>query len=167
MEKTNHKGKGWPLGPQPEHIKTKGKKKTIICPKCRAVYFDKHWHYGGGLYKFVGEGAREELCPEDKTASAVSYGGELILKNIPPAHKEDILNQIRNISKRAEARDPEDKIIKIEIKGGGQIRVFTTENQLAANLGRQIDKAHKGGKLEIKWSKTDKLARVIWTAMAK
>ncbi|MFH1193541.1 MAG: hypothetical protein V1661_00940 [bacterium] len=149
--------------PRLENTETKGKKEMIICPKCRAVYFDKHWHYGGGLYKFVGKNSRQELCPEDKPAASISYKGELILKNIPPAHKEDILNQIRNIGKRAEVRDPEDKIIKIEIKGG-QIRVLTTENQLVANLGRQIDRAHKGGKLEIKWSKGDKLARVVWTA---
>ena len=43
-----------------------------------------------------------------------------------------------------------------------EITVYTTKNQLAVELGKKIAAAHKGGKLEIQWSKTDKPVEVRW-----
>ena len=147
--------------------KIKGESPVKICPQCHAVYFDKHWHSNKFLHQAYNWHTKVgyELFPEDRWlkggAAAVNYEGEVILKNIPKEKIQEIVQQIRNIGKRATARDPEDKIIKIEIKGR-QVRVLTTENQLAASIGKQIDEAHKGGKLDIKWSKDDQLARVDW-----
>src|SRR3989344_328087 len=59
---------------------------------------------------------------------------------------------VRNIRSRASNRDPQDQIIKIEDKGD-TIRITTTENQLAVSLAKQVARAHKGGKLDIKFSK--------------
>ena len=139
----------------------------MICPKCHAVYFDKHWHSNKFLsqaYKW-NKGVEYELCPEDKQIKEgkgwVNYEGEVILKKIPKDKMTEIIQQIRNIGKRGKSRDPQDKIIKLEI-GANKIRVLTTENQLAASIGKQIDQAHKGGKLEIEWSHQDKPARVVW-----
>lgn len=167
MQKYNRKGVGRPLGPEPEHKKAKGKSPGIICPKCHAVYFGKRWHPAkelGSAYA-ASEEIVYELCPEDKEMAkghgVMGYEGEIILKNIPNGLIAEFEQEIRNIGKRAESRDPEDKIIKIEKIAGG-IRVLTSENQLAASMGKQIARAHKGGQLEIKWSKQDKAARVIW-----
>lgn len=167
MQKFNRKGKGWPLGPQPEHKKIKGKASGIICPKCHAVYFDKRWHPASELDKAyaVSENIVYELCPEDKEAEkghgTMGYEGEVIFKNVPNGLAAEFEQEIRNIGKRAESRDPEDRIIKIEKTAGG-IRVLTTENQLAASIGKQVAAAHKGGHLEIKWSDGDQTARVVW-----
>jgi len=172
MEKINRKSKGWPLGPQPEHIKVKGKRPGIICPKCHAVYFEKRWHPARELAAAyaASEDIIYELCPEDKEMEkghgAMGYEGELILKNVPNGSVVEITQEIRNIGKRAEARDPEDKIIKIDpstSSGLTEIRVLTTENQLAVSIAKQVARAHKGGKLEIKWSKADQPARAVWT----
>lgn len=105
------------------------------------------------------------MCPEDKWIKEgkgrVNYEGEVILKKIPKNKMTEIAGLIRNIGKRGKARDSQDKIIKLEISAN-QIRVLTTENQLAVSIGKQVDRSHKGGKLEIKWSHEDKPARVIW-----
>jgi len=91
------------------------------------------------------------------------FGGEVRLKNIKAADKIEILREIKNIGERAQRRDPEDQIIKIEDKGKN-IRVTTTENQLAVSIGKQIAASRKGGKLQIKLSKEDKPARVVWVS---
>lgn len=167
MEKFNRKGVGRPLGPEQGHKKIKGGAPGIICPKCHAVYFGKRWHPAKELAKAYAASEKivYELCPEDKEMrkghGAMGYEGEVILKNIPNGLVAELEQEIRNIGKRAESRDPEDKIIKIERTAGG-IRVLTSENQLAASIGRQVARAHKGGQLEIKWSKGDAPARVIW-----
>lgn len=167
MEKLNRKSKGWPLGPQPEHKKVKGKSSGIICPKCHAVFFDKRWHPAKDLAAAYAASDEiiHELCPEDKEIEkgrgVAGYEGEVILKNVPKGLFLEIIQEIRNIGKRAESRDPEDKIIKIE-NTAGVIRVLTTENQLAVGIAKQVARAHKGGDLEIKWSRGDQTARAVW-----
>jgi hypothetical protein len=46
--------------------------------------------------------------------------------------------------------------------GADEITAYTSKNQLAAEIGRKLDRAYKGGKLEIKWSKDDKPVDVTW-----
>lgn len=167
MNKFNRKGKGWPLGPATEHKKIKGQAPGVICPECHAVYFSKRWHPARELRGVkTAEKLIYKLCPEDaliaKGGGVMNYEGEFILKNVPNGSVAEIIQEIRNIGKRAASRDPEDKIIKIERTADG-LRVLTSENQLAAAIGKQVARAHKGGQLEIKWSKTDAPARVVWT----
>ncbi len=148
----------------------KGKEPLKICPRCGAVYFDEHWHTIPNFMKiykkmFSPPPLVEELCAEDKWIAAGKDGtgweGELILENLVSEDKKEILNLARNVAKRAFLRDPEDQIIKIEDRGG-EVRITTTENQLAVSIGKQIADAFKGGKLEIIWSDEDAPARVRW-----
>ena len=136
-----------------------------VCKRCHAVYFDKSWHTDPKLYaEFKVRRATERLCGEcQKIRQKDGYGGEVILKNIIAAEKAELIQEIKNIGARASRRDPEDQIIKIE-DNGKAIRITTSENQLAISLGKQIAASHKGGKIQIKLSKEDKLIRVEWTA---
>jgi hypothetical protein len=72
----------------------------------------------------------------------------------------------RNVANRAGRRDPEDRIIKI-VDAGESVVIYTTENQLAVSIGKQIHSARKGGTLVITWSHQDKPVRVRWTAPAR
>lgn len=164
-------GKMQPRVPDWWKQEVKGKKPIAICKRCQAVYFDEHWHTSPKLYEqYKGRaGVREELCAECTWIKAgfsgiVNYEGEVLLKNLQDVDmKTDIIRQIRSIGRRAVKRDPEDQIIKIEDKGS-MVRVTTTENQLAVSIGKQVAQAHKGGKLEIKWSHEDHPVRVVWMA---
>lgn len=152
----------------------KGKKPVAVCTSCHAVYFDEHWHTSPKLYEaYKGRpGVREDLCSECTWIKAgfhgiINYEGEARFMNLAnPEMKTEVIHQARNIGARATKRDPEDQIIKIEDKGDW-VRVTTTENQLAISIGKQIHSAHKGGKLQIKWSQEDAPARVVWIAPKK
>lgn len=151
----------------------KGEKPLTLCTRCHAVYFDEHWHAGKGLYEASKgrKSVREVLCPECLNITinkgGDGYEGEVVLKGLDDLEQRgEVIREVRNIGRRAARRDPEDQIIKIEDRGS-TIRVTTTENQLAVSIGKQVDRAHKGGKLEIKWSKEDMVARVVWIAPTK
>lgn len=153
-----------------EH-EVKSKKPLRTCPRCGAIYFDKHWHiipnfwveYKRALPK---KPITEELCAEckwiDGGKEETGWEGEVVLENLVFDDKNEILNLVKNVGQRAFLRDPEDQIIKIEDRGK-KVIITTTENQLAVSIGKQVARAFKGGKLEIKWSGEDAPARVRWT----
>lgn len=150
---------------------TKGLKALAVCPKCHALYYDKHWHSWADVKDLTtrlrNEGVRDELCTEcrwTKSAKggAANYEGEVVLSGWKTTkEKTEMLQLVRNVGKRALARDPEDQVIRIEDLGK-QVRILTTENQLALSIGKQIDRAHKGGKLDIKFSHGDSTTRIKW-----
>lgn len=153
-----------------EH-EVKGKEPLRVCSRCAAVYFDEHWHTIPKFEKIYKKmlpkkTVTKELCAECKWITGgknkTGWEGEVVLENLAPEEKSEIISLVRNVGRRAFVRDPEDQIIKIEDMGR-KVRVTTTENQLAASIGKQVARAFKGGKLEIKWSDEDAPARVRWT----
>lgn len=148
--------------------KIKGKGSVILCSECGAIYYDKHWRANVKMSVLLKKqkGVTKEVCLECKMAKDTKRGdvnceGEVILKNIGAKEKAEMFNLINNIGERAAKRDPEDRILKIEEKKN-EIRILTSENQLAVSIGKQVARAFKGGELEIKFSKGDQVARVMW-----
>ncbi len=146
-----------------------GREGAIRCGSCGAIYFDKHWHSPAVLagdmdITWLKAGMCEECrAQKKKTSSGVAYAGEVVLDGeFSPTEKVEILGLIRNVGKRAIARDPMDRIVRIA-ESGGAVRAYTSENQLAVAIGKQVHRSHKGGKLTITWSEGDKLVRVHWT----
>ncbi|OGN08927.1 MAG: hypothetical protein A3J46_02610 [Candidatus Yanofskybacteria bacterium RIFCSPHIGHO2_02_FULL_41_11] len=92
------------------------------------------------------------------------FEGELIIKiknqNTKIKIKEDILNTIKNSNKQAQERDPLDRILWMEDKGD-EVRIFTSENQLAVRIGKKLKSSFSGSKLEIRHSDED-IVRVYW-----
>ena len=157
-----------------------------LCERCSAVWFDGHWHTapamaaalkakksarggsasGGKLTKKSG---KQVLCYESHIAvngpadpTKMAFEGELTLDGLTdPSEKAKVLLTCRNFGARANKRDPEDRIISIDDRGG-RVVITTTENQMAVGMGKAVDSAFKGGRLRIVWSKDDMPARVFW-----
>ncbi len=149
--------------------------KLIICPKCKAVFFNKKWYSknqlkehlknedyikkAGGFAKWYASQEKSKMvCEADRQRKDYSEG-VVYIKNIPVDKKDEIMNLILNIEKRAKKRDIEDRIVDTKLQGKN-ITLYTSENQLAVSIGKQIDRAYKGGKLEIKFSKNEDATRV-------
>ncbi len=147
-----------------------GKRGMLRCPNCGAIYFEKHWHSPSVLASVPKRALLESwICDEcrvramAKNGAVLNFGGELVIEGkFGAEEKQEILALVRNVGARAAKRDPEERIIKISERGG-TIRVSTTENQLAVSIGKQLDRARKGGTLAITWSHEDKPVRVRWT----
>lgn len=138
---------------------------VVVCEDCRAVWHDKHWHSPSVVEGMDLSGAGAGLCEECKSqrkGKAAPYAGEVTLDGeFSPQEKDEILGLVRNAGKRAMARNPEDRIVRIA-ESGGAIKVYTSLNQLAVAVGTQVHHARKGGELTITWSRTDKPVRVLW-----
>jgi hypothetical protein len=153
----------------------KGLKSVVICPRCQAIYYDKHWHSWESANRRLPKDLPSSvaLCRACATLAVKTgnpgrgYEGETTLSGLDDLPRRLlVVNLIKNIGARALRRDPEDQIIMIEEKKDA-VRVTTTKNQLAISIGKQVDAALKGGKLKVIWSREDAPARVRWIAPAK
>lgn len=141
----------------------------LLCTGCGAIYFDKHWHSASLVKGIVRGDLKEALCDackmgvKDDGGKVSGFGGEVTLEGMSDDIKSEVIGLVRNVGKRATHRDPEERIVKIVDKGKS-VAVYTTENQLAVSIGKQVHRARKGGELQITWSHDDKPVRVRWTA---
>lgn len=142
----------------------------LVCGGCGAVYFDKHWHtpsLGIGLDL---SGAGKATCEECHVSTrpggrpaAREAEGEVVLEGLAEeTEAAEVLALVRNVGKRALKRDPLDRILRIA-GGQGIFHVFTSENQLAVSIGKQVHSARKGGTLTITWSSADAPVLVRWS----
>ncbi len=146
-------------------------KAAAVCPECGAVRYEKRWRSAATLPKGLRTSdLPRTLCDECRAGAKVSGGkavgwaGELVVEGVSdPEVMKEVVGLIKNVGDRAARRDPEDRIIDLAVSGR-TVKVYTTENQLAVSIGKQLDRARKGGRLEIKWSSDDKVARVRWQA---
>ena len=132
----------------------KAAKGLIICNVCHDVFFKKGWHKPGSapIQGMVsGKGVHFDLCPACKMKKGGLFGGKINIKNIPAQAREDLFNLISGFGKRAELRNPQDRIIDIKTSSGNFI-VTTNNDELAEKLGKKIHESFK--KTDIKISFT-------------
>jgi len=139
-----------------------GKKDFVICEKCNAVYYYKSWKHGFADYKHLNEDKQVNfrVCPACQMIKDKKFEGKVVFESVPSEYKEDILKNIKNTGERAYKRDPMDRIIEVK-ESRDNIEVTTTENQLARNIARQVERAHKGAKARIQWSQEESVARIV------
>ncbi len=147
----------------------KGKGVVARCSNCGAIYHDKHWQSASLVPAYVlKEVSASALCDECAKPVGIDgekvtgYGGEVMLEVHDPQDKIEIAGLVRNVGKRAMARNPEHRIIRMK-EYDGRIMIYTTENQLAVAIGKEVDSARKGGRLSIDWADGDKYVHVRWT----
>ena len=85
------------------------------------------------------------------------FEGEVIVKNVSSKVKANLINLIKNFGKEAFKKDPQDRVISI-IDNGSQLRILTTENQLAQRLGKKLSQVFKG-RLSVSHSKGESILR--------
>ncbi|MEF8846867.1 MAG: hypothetical protein V5A57_00290 [Candidatus Paceibacterota bacterium] len=174
-----------PRGPLSDEDKyDSGKEDYIICPDCNSVYEGKGWHHHSEfdierLKKE--EEVRFEQCPACKMIEDKYFQGEIIIENPPANQKEQIKNTAQNYGEKAFKKDPLDRVISIgekkverptaqekrgkesrdEVKGRTDIRILTTENQLAVRIAKKVNESlGRKADLDIKHSHRDKVSRV-------
>jgi len=184
-QKNKKTGKFSPRGPNKHRKKyDSGKEDYVVCPTCQSVYAEKGWHHKSkfDVDKLKEEGeVRSELCPACEMIKNKQFQGEVLIENPPRDKKEQIKNTARNFGEEAFERDPLDRVISIgeekvrrptaqekrgkeskeEVKGRNDIRILTTENQLAVRIAKKINESlGNKAELDINHSHGDKVSRV-------
>ena len=126
----------------------KALKGLTVCEVCNNVFFKKSWHHADSHPDFQVELAKKEfhktLCPACKMVKENMFEGEIIIEHTPEKIEEELINLISGYCERAMKHDPQHRLIKIEKKPGGWLRITTTEDQLAGKLAEKIkDTFHK------------------------
>ena len=136
-----------------------------VCRSCGDIYTAGRWYNPEQVGKKGEHGAAAALasvvCPacrkmRDRVPSGVLRLTGTFLTN----HREEILNLIRNETRKADAVNPLERIMSIH-STDGEVEITTTNEKLAQRIGRAVHKAYSGI-VEYKWSGDDKLARVNW-----
>ena len=127
-----------------------------LCPECGAVYRGGRWTWSAAPAK-----ASDAMCPachrirDGFPAGHVTLRGEFFL-----AHRDEILQLVRNRETHERAEHPLQRIIAIEPSPDGAL-ITTTDIHLARNIGDALHSAYKG-ELEYHYNRQENLLRVEW-----
>ncbi|MEE9542221.1 MAG: BCAM0308 family protein [Thermodesulfobacteriota bacterium] len=134
------------------------------CRKCGVFYINKRWVLAEESKK-SGAGSREfkkVLCPACQKIKDRYVGGYVSITGpFQAAHRDEIINLIKNKEKVARSHNPLDRIMDMKDSNGG-LEITTTTEKLAQRIGQILKKSFHG-EVEYKWSSDVKLARVRWT----
>ncbi|GAB6077341.1 BCAM0308 family protein [Hydrogenobaculum acidophilum] len=127
-----------------------------VCEICGVVFHD-------GVFKWedAPKNAKKMVCPACRRIQDKYYGGIVELSGaFLKAHKEEILNLIRNEEEKEKNLRPLERIATIEENDNG-ITIKTTYEHMARRLGEAVHKAYKGS-LELKYQEDSHFLRVKW-----
>lgn len=126
------------------------------CPGCGAVYHRGRWQWTESP-----KDANEARCPacarihDHYPAGYVNLRGEFL-----QAHRQEILNLVRNVEERESAEHPLKRIMDISEEDGGLL-ITTTDLHLARSIGDEIHRAWQG-ELDYKYAEESNIIHVAW-----
>jgi NMD protein affecting ribosome stability and mRNA decay len=143
-----------------EHDAYKAEEKLpepTVCPQCGAVYHKGRWQWTPAPAR-----AHETLCPACRRIHDDFPGGYVSLRGtFLTAHKEEIMDLVKNAEAREKSEHALQRIMKI-LEQANHVEITTTNSHLARTLGEAVHRAYQG-ELELKYNQEDDLARVTWS----
>jgi len=128
------------------------------CPECGAVFVKGKWTW---TKPPAGGKVLSEVCPACLQIKADYAGGILTLSgSFLAAHRDDILNRVRNVESEEKKDHPMQRIMKIVDKGE-EIEIRATSEHLMARMGKALE-SDFNGELELTFSEDENLARAHW-----
>ena len=140
-------------------------KEVIQCTGCGAFYHRRHWMLAAPAGFIMPVHVHRIYCPACRKMKERYPSGELTLRGMDPAERQEILRILRNEEEQARSKNPLERIMKVA-QHNTEWKVETTTEKLAQRLGRSVRKA-RGGTLAYKWSHNNKFLRVIWEHKAE
>ena len=128
------------------------------CPRCDLRYKDGIWKR---MSPDDGMNMQWKLCPACTRIRDGRIGGIVELTGaFAGAHRQELLNRIRNVEKQTQEVRPLERIIQVKEDKQGIVVSATTEH-LVARIGKSIQRDF-GGALNLRYAPDDKFAHVQW-----
>ena len=140
-------------------------KGVIQCTGCGIFYHRRHWQLEAPTGFNYSVHPHPIYCPACRKIKQRYPSGELSLRGVETAERQEIVRILRNEEEQARTKNPLEMIMGLQ-ETDGHWKVETTTEKLAQRLGRSIKKA-RGGKLAYKWGHNNKFVRVMWEQKAK
>jgi len=126
------------------------------CPQCGAVFHKGRWTWDETPPK-----ARETLCPACRRINANTPAGSLTMKGTYlRAHRQEILNLVRNEEAKEKAEHPLSRIMSIK-EDGDNLVLSATDTHMVRCVGEALHHAHQGD-FNIQYGKDEQFARAVW-----
>lgn len=131
-----------------------------LCNRCGCVFSDGRWSW-----RELPEDVRDvhrTLCPACKRiednlpAGYVDLMGDFFM-----AHKDEMLNLIKNEADAEKQEHPMERIMEISEKSDGGVLITTTGIHVARRLGAAVERAYKG-QLDYTYGDDEKSIKVVW-----
>lgn len=134
---------------------------NTICTKCGSIYAAGRWYLKDQAPVRSVTTVHHVVCPACQKQSQRAPGGIITLAGaFIDAHRDEILNLIRNESSKAQTTNPLERIIDMQYSEG-ELMITTTNEKLAQRIGRAVHKAYSGT-VEYQFGADTKQARVNW-----
>jgi NMD protein affecting ribosome stability and mRNA decay len=149
------------------YIPEEGPPALSLCESCHALYHNKRWYLDVAAFEAAKAGGDFHwvTCPAcQKIAERYPEGIVTLRGDYFWDHEEEIRNILKNEEEKAMAKNPLERIIRME-REGNDLVIETTEEKLAEHLGRALHKAHQG-ELKVSWTEEHSVCRVTWERMA-
>ena len=128
-----------------------------VCPKCKVVFSGGRWQWTDA----VPGDANKELCPACRRIRDKVPAGYLTLSGkFFEAHREEIMNLVRNKEEGEKALHPMKRLMDVEDREGAAVITFT-DTHLPRGAGEAIQKAYEG-ELDIHYTEEAGIVRVTW-----
>lgn len=140
-----------------------GFKDPSLCTSCKSSYHHKRWSCDEEIYRELelNPAVSHITCPAcQKIAAGYPEGIVTLRGDYLWEHEQEILRLLDNVEQEASAKNPLERVIRT-IREEDRLVIETTEEKLAAHLGRVIKRAHKG-ELKISWAGNPDICRVNW-----
>jgi hypothetical protein len=132
-------------------------KEPAVCPSCGVLFENGHFRWAARPAD-----AHEHVCPAcHRTKDRLPAGYVTLAGDFFAAHKDMIMQLVRNEEQRAKAEHALERIMEIQTDGD-QTVVWTTDLHLAKRIGDAVHAAYQG-ELETKYSRDEYLVRVRWS----
>jgi len=129
-----------------------------LCPRCGLVYQEGRWQR---VPEPPASPVQESLCPACRRELDRNPAGLILLRGgYFSAHREEIMNLVRNQAEAAATTRPLQRIMWVEERDEG-VEIATTDPHLATRIAKAIGSAYKG-RLEIKQAPQEPLVRCYW-----
>lgn len=121
-----------------------GKTDIALCPICNAAYYYKSWHHDLNNYPYIREDKKINFkkCPACQMWLQKQWEGEIRIRDLPAARIEEIKHAALGTADQAYRKDPMDRIFDIK-RSGGNLVIYTSENQLAMRIMRKLERSFK------------------------
>jgi hypothetical protein len=141
----------------PDQKSEKYRSKTR-CPKCRLMFQDGVWKRASSKNA---QDQQWRLCPACLQIRDRHVGGVVQFSGaFADAHRQELLNRIRNVAKRTQEERPLERIVSLKEDKEGIVVSATTEH-LVARIGKSVQRDF-GGELDLRYAPEDKFALVHW-----
>jgi NMD protein affecting ribosome stability and mRNA decay len=136
---------------------------TVVCPRCHAIWDNKHWHLNEEDYNRLrmDETIEKVVCPGCEKIERGEYDGQVTLRSsLIPENEQAILGLIHNTEDHIREHNPLARIASLQVKGD-TIEVLTISPFLAERIGKELRKAYHG-QLDISHPEREEFVRVTW-----